>query len=297
MKTEKNILIAFIFNICFSAFELVGGILTNSVAILSDAIHDFGDALSIGISVILEKKSKKRPDDNYTYGYARFSILGAFITTTILIIGSILVIIGAVKRFFNPEEVNYNLMIIFSIFGVIINFIALYFTKEGESLNQKSVNLHMLEDVLGWVVIFIGSFLIKITGISIFDSIMSIGVSIFIFICAVNNFKEILALFMEKTPSNISVKKIKKDLRKISGIVKVHNIHIWSLDGYTNYATMHVKTGVKDDNDLKDNIRKKLLEYKIENVTIEIENIDERCSNKKNKKTKLKGEKDEKIRR
>ena len=149
MKTEKNILIAFLLNMLFSIFEIIGGIFTGSVAIISDAVHDFGDSISIGISYILEKKSKKKPDNKYTYGYTRFSVLGATITNTILIVGSILVILNAVKRIINPIEINYNGMIIFAIIGVIVNFVAAYATKEGDSLNQKAVNLHMLEDVLG----------------------------------------------------------------------------------------------------------------------------------------------------
>ena len=171
MKTEKNILIAFILNLSFSIIELLGGFFTNSVAIMSDAVHDFGDALSIGISFFLEKKSKTKPDNKYTYGYARFSILGALITTTILTICSVLVIVGAIDRIINPVEINYNGMIGFAVLGVIINFLAAYFTKEGDSINQKSVNLHMLEDVLGWVVVLIGSILMKFTNISLIQKL------------------------------------------------------------------------------------------------------------------------------
>ena len=151
MKTEKNILFAFILNLAFSIFEFFGGIFTNSVAILSDSIHDMGDAVSIGVSFFLEKKSKKKPDNNYTYGYIRYSVLGGLITTVILLAGSILVIYNAMGRIINPVEVNYKGMIIFAIIGVVMNFIATYLTREGDSINQKSVNLHMLEDVLGWV--------------------------------------------------------------------------------------------------------------------------------------------------
>ena len=147
-KTDKNILIAFILNLTFSIIEFVGGTFTGSVAIISDSIHDLGDALSIGISYFLERKSKKKPDEKHTYGYIRYSVLGSTITTVILLTGSILVIYNAILRIINPVEINYNGMIIFAVFGVIINFIAAYFTKEGDSLNQKSVNLHMLEDVL-----------------------------------------------------------------------------------------------------------------------------------------------------
>ena len=162
MKTDKNIFVAFFLNISFSIIELFGGLFTNSIAILSDAIHDFVDALSIGISYFLEKKSKKEPDNIYTYGYIRYSILGALITTVILITGSIFVIINALIRLFNPVTINYDGMLILSIIGIIFNLLAAYMTKEGDSLNQKSVNLHMLEDVFGWIVVLIGSLLIKL---------------------------------------------------------------------------------------------------------------------------------------
>ena len=124
MKTEKNILIAFILNLSFSIFEFIGGTITNSIAIISDAIHDIGDSLSIGLSYFLEKKSKKEPNEKYTYGYARYSVIGSLITTTILLLGSIIVIYNAIKRIINPVEINYNGMIIFAIIGTIINFLA-----------------------------------------------------------------------------------------------------------------------------------------------------------------------------
>jgi len=195
MKSEKNILIAFILNMGFAIFEFIGGSITNSVAIISDSIHDMGDALSIGVSFFLERKSKKNPDDKYTYGYVRYSVIGSLITTCILLVGSILVIYNAIKRLFNPVIINYNGMIIFAVIGVIVNFIAAYYTKEGNSLNQKSVNLHMLEDVFGWFVVLIGAIIMRFTDISILDSILSILVALFILINALKNFKVILDLF------------------------------------------------------------------------------------------------------
>lgn len=277
MKAERNILIAFILNLLFSILEIIGGFFTNSVAILSDAVHDFGDSLSIGISYFLEKKSKNKPDDNYTFGYTRYSILGAFITVLILIIGSILVIIEGINRIVNPVEINYNGMIIFAIFGVIINFLAVYFTKEGNSLNQKSVNLHMLEDVLGWLVVLIGSILIKFTNISIIDSIMSISVALFIIIHALKNLKRILDLFLEKTPSNISIKQVKNAINTLEDILDVHHIHLWSMDGNNNYATMHIVANSEDIIKIKNEIRSKMKELGIDHVTIEIERKDEEC--------------------
>ena len=280
MKTEKNILIAFILNISFSIFELIGGIFTNSISIMSDTVHDFGDALSIGISLILEKISKKKPDEKYTYGYARYSVLGALITTIVLTVGSIFVILGGINRILNPVAINYNGMIILAIFGVVINFLAAYFTREGDSINQKAVNLHMLEDVLGWVVVLIGSILMKFTNISLVDSIMSIGIATYILINAFKNLKDILDLFLEKTPKNISIEKIKKHLLEIKEIVDVHHIHIWSMDGVTNYSTMHIITEDQNIKELKNKIREEMNELGISHTTIEIEYKNDNCDEK-----------------
>lgn len=276
MKTDKNILKAFILNIAFSIFEFIGGTITNSVAIISDSIHDLGDSISIGISYILEKKSKKKPNDKYTYGYIRYSVMGSAITTTILLVGSILVIYNSILRILNPVEVNYNGMIIFAIVGVITNLLAANFTKEGNSLNQKSVNLHMLEDVLGWIVVLIGALIMKVTDISIIDPILSIVVSTYIFINALNNFREIIDLFLEKTPSNIDIAELKQHLLEIKNVEDVHHIHVWSIDGYNNYATMHVivKANAKL---VKEKIKEELKEHGISHVTVELETKEEHC--------------------
>ena len=278
MKTEKNILIAFILNLTFSIIEFIGGTITNSVAIISDAIHDIGDALSIGISYFLEKKSKKQPNEKYTYGYIRYSIIGSIITTTILLFGSSIVIYNSIIRIFNPIKINYNGMIIIALFGVIINFIAAYFTKNGESLNQKSVNLHMLEDVLGWIIVLIGALIMKFTNISVIDPVLSIIVALFILVNALKNFKIVLDLFLEKTPNNIKIETIKEELLKIKNVTDIHHIHIWSIDGYNNYATMHVVIKTKDKK-IKNQIRERLKKFKINHVTIELEDKCENCQN------------------
>lgn len=276
MKTEKNILIAFLLNLMFAVIEFIGGLFTNSVAIISDAIHDIGDSLSIGISYFLENKSKKKPDKKYTYGYVRYSVLGATITTVILLLGSLFVIVNAIDRIINPVKINYNGMLLFAIFGVIVNFIAAYFTKDGDSINQKSVNLHMLEDVLGWIAVLIGSIIMKFTDISIIDPIISILVAIFILVNTLKNLKSILDLFLEKTPNGIDVNEIKEHLLKIKDVYDIHHIHIWSIDGYNNYATMHVVTDLKNKN-VKQKIKEELKEHGISHVTIELEEKDEVC--------------------
>ena len=278
MKTEKNILIAFILNIAFSIFEFLGGLFTNSISILSDSIHDLGDAISIGIAYFMEKKSKRHADNKYTYGYIRYSVLGGVITTTLLFVGSILVIIGAVKRIINPVPVNYSGMIILAIIGVILNFIAAYVTREGDSINQKAVNLHMLEDVLGWVIVLIGAIVMNFTDIRIIDPIMSIGVALFILVHSLKNLKKVLDLFLEKTPEDIDIDELKEHLVKINGVDDIHHIHVWSIDGYNNYATMHIVSKAKDINKIKKEIREELEEHNICHAILETE--DEECNDK-----------------
>lgn len=276
MKTEKNILVAFLLNLIFSIFEFVGGIFTGSVAIVSDAVHDLGDAASIGAAWLLEKKSKKQPDDTYTYGYGRYSVVGSMITTLILLLGSVAVIYNAVGRIISPVAINYDGMIVFAVVGVCVNFAAAYFTREGDSLNQKAVNLHMLEDVLGWAVVLAGAVVMRFTDIALIDPLMSIGVAVFILINAIRNFKEIMVLFLEKTPQGISVAELKHHVEQLEGVLNVHHIHVWSMDGQSNYATMHVVTNA-DAHAVKDSIRQELKEHGIVHVTLELEAEGEHC--------------------
>ena len=280
MKTEKNILIAFILNISFSIFEIVGGLFTGSIAILSDSLHDFGDALSIGISYFLEKKSKRKSDDKHTYGYIRYSVLGGIITSVILLVGSIFVIYEGIKRLIYPTNINYNGMIVFAIVGVIVNLIASFVTRDGDSINQKAVNLHMLEDVLGWIVVLIGSILMKFTDIKYIDSVLSICVASFILIFTFKNLKKISDLFLEKTPKDIDINELKKHLLEIEGVVDIHHIHVRSMDGYNTFGTCHVVVD-KYNEEIKHKVKEELGEFGIIHSTIEIELKDEHCDDKK----------------
>lgn len=279
MKTDKKILTAFILNLLFSVFEFIGGAITGSVAIISDAVHDIGDAFSIGVSYFLERKSKRQPDEIYTYGYKRFSVLGSLITTVVLLIGSAIVIYNSVLRFFNPVELNYNGMIIFAIVGTIVNLCAALVTGHGESLNQKAVNLHMLEDVLGWIVVLIGAIVMRFTDIALIDPVMSVAISIFIFVNAFKNIKEIENLFTEKIPDSIKIEEIKEHICHIDGVEDVHHIHIWSIDGFNNYATMHIVTD-SDAHTIKHKVREELAGHNISHVTLELEGADEHCHEK-----------------
>ena len=286
MKSEKNILIAFILNTVFSVFELFGGVYTGSIAVISDAAHDAGDAVSIGISYFLETKSKKQPDEKYTYGYTRYSVMGGIITSAILVFSSVSIIHNAANRIINPVPINYNGMIVFAVIGVAVNFAAALFTREGESLNRKAVNLHMLEDVLGWVAVLVGAIAIKFTDFALIDPIMSIGVAAFIGINAAKNLKIAADIFLEKTPKGIEINEIKNHICEIDGVTDVHHIHVRSIDGYNNYATMHVVTNA-DPCIIKEKIREELTEHGICHSTLELETENEHC-NEKNCHTEFK---------
>ena len=275
--SAARILTAFLLNLCFSVFELIGGIYTGSVAILSDALHDLGDAAGIGCSFFLEKKSRKAPDATHTYGYLRYSVLGGLITTVILLVGSAIVIYKAVLRLLNPSPIDYNGMLIFAVVGVAVNLAAAIFTRHGESLNQRAVNLHMLEDVLGWIVVLIGALVMRFTDWVFIDPLMSIAVAIFILVHALKNLKEILDLFLEKTPDGVTVEELTAHLTALPGVMGVHHVHVRSLDGTRHVATLHAVIN-SDPATAKASIRAELAEHGITHATIEIETPDEVCA-------------------
>ena len=276
MKTKRNIFIAFILNLSFSIFELVGGFLTGSVSIFSDAIHDFGDATSIGASYFLEKLSNKKPNKKYTFGYARFSVLGGSITTFILLISSTIVIYNAVLRIINPIEINYNAMLIFAIIGLVVNLIATYFTHGGHSINQKAVNLHMLEDVLGWLVVLIGAIVIKFTAFYIIDPILSIIVALFVIFNSMKNLILIMDIFLIKVPKDVDLNELVEHIKHVDGVIDVHHVHVWTIDGEITYATLHIITQALDSK-IKTEVKEELAEHGISHSTVEMENQEENC--------------------
>ena len=276
MKTEKNILTAFVLNLAFSLLEFAGGMFTGSTAIVSDAIHDMGDAASIGISYFWEKKSKKQPDETYTYGYTRYSVIGGAVTTLILLFGSVMAILNAFNRIIHPAEIHYDGMILLAVIGTCVNFGAAFFTRQGDSLNQKAVNLHMLEDVLGWIVVLVGAVVMRFTDFAILDPLLSAGVAGFLFAHAAKNLKEILDLLLEKVPHGMDLSDIQAHLSRLDGVLDVHHIHLWSLDGQTHYATMHIVTD-SDAHTIKEIIRAGLAEHGIVHAVLELETAEETC--------------------
>ena len=274
-----NIAVAFFLNLSFAIFEFFGGFLVNSIAIISDAIHDLGDALVIGCSFFLERKSRKNPDSSHSYGYKRYSTLGAIITTCVLIAGAILVIANAIPRLISPQPANYDGMIVFAIFGVAVNGFAAWRTSRGESLNQRAVNLHMLEDVLGWLAVLVGAAVMKATGWSIIDPLLSLGIAGFIGFNAVGNLRAALPIFLEKTPEGMDLESLVENmLEEIDGLESVHHVHIWSLDEEMAMATCHavIAPGISHEQ-VKKAIKDYFKSVGVAHSTVETEFPDEEC--------------------
>ena len=276
MKKEKGMLWVFILNLMFSAFELVGGVLTGSTAIISDAIHDLGDAVSIGVAYAFERKSQRPPDERYTYGYARYSAVGGLITVAVLLVGSFFAVLNAVYRLISPKEIDHGGMIVLAVVGLAVNLFSALLLHRGESLSQKAVKLHILEDVLGWGVVLVGAVIMKLTGFSILDPILSIGTSAFVFLNAIKLLGEMLDLILEKAPREASIEEIRAHLLELEGVVDVHHIHLWSLDGQTNCATAHV-VFQGESSKVKKEVKRELFEHGFGHSTVELEALGDKC--------------------
>ena len=281
MKSEKRMSISFVLNFIFTVFEFIGGILTNSVALMSDAVHDLGDSISIGVAIYLEKKSKQAKDFKYTFGYYRFSLLGGLITSIILIIGSTIIIIEAFKRLLNPETINTSLMIYFAIIGVIVNSAAALIASKGKSANEKVISLHLFEDVFGWVALLIGAIVMNVFDIQILDSILSILFTIFIVYHVFRSLKGIMEVFLEKAPKGFSIDKIKEDLLKEENVRDIHHIHLWSIEGNIPIMTFHArlshKVTIEETVKITKNLKMRLHELGILHSTIQIEFLNNQC--------------------
>jgi cobalt-zinc-cadmium efflux system protein len=209
------------------------------VALISDSIHDLGDSISIGIAIFLERKSKQKPDKLYTYGYRRFSLLGALISSTILIVGSTFVITESIERLMNPELINSELLIYFAIFGVIVNGIAALNISKGHSLNEKAISLHLLEDVIGWLALLIGAIVMHFTSIIAIDAVLSLVFALWILSHVFKNIKKIFKVLLERAPSGYDVSEIEEKLASVEKVLNIHHLHLWSLEGQTPLITLH----------------------------------------------------------
>lgn len=268
-------------NFTFACIELVGGLWTNSVAILSDALHDFGDALAVGLAIFLEKLSHKKSDGDFSYGYRRFSTLGALITGLILIVGSIFILIESIPRLLNPQQPEANGMILLAFLGVAVNGFAAYRVSKGESLNEKMLMWHMIEDVLGWVLVLAGAIVMKFYDVPQLDAGLAIALALWILYNVFRNVREALKVFLMASP-NIKIHSVEKEILKIPKVIDLHHGHLWSLDGENHIYTVHVvvaeNSTVQDMENVKLAIKKRVRDFGIIEATIETEVVGGACA-------------------
>lgn len=281
-SSTENISTAFFLNLFFTIIEFIGGVYTNSLAITSDAIHDLGDSLSLGMAWYFQKISTKKPSKNYTYGFKRFSLLGAIINSLVLLIGSIFIITEAIPKIINPQESDAKGMMWFAILGIIVNGAAFLKLKKGTSINERVVSLHMLEDVLGWVAVLVASIIMQYWHVPVLDPILSLLIALFILYNVFKNGKESIRIILQGTPEGISTDNIKTELIKVENVKSIHDCHIWTMDGEFNVLTMHL---IVDDSltweetrVLKTKIKTILQnDFLLEHVTLELEISSEDC--------------------
>lgn len=272
---------AFFLNVCFTIIEFIGGILTNSTAIMADAVHDLGDSLSIGMAWILAKLSDKDADDTFSYGFKRFSLLGSLINGIVLLVGSIWVLFHAIPRLQNPEMPMVEGMLLLAVFGVAVNGFAAYKLSAGKTLNERVLNWHLIEDVLGWVAVLIVSIVLMFVDWPILDPILSIAFTCFILFNVYKGLKETIKLFLQANPDQKVVDRIKYKLSALPEVTEIHHLHLWSLDGENHVLTLHAVLTEHQDVSMQKNLKIKmselLAEFNLFHTTIELEFSDEQC--------------------
>jgi len=273
--------IAFFVNLAFTVVEAIGGWWTGSIAVLTDAMHDAGDVLVLGAAWWLQGVALKGRDAHYSYGYGRYSMLGGWLTSVVLIVGALFMLGVSAPRLWTPELPDATGMIGIAIFGLIMNGFAAWKLHGGSSLNERGAYLHLLEDVLGWAAVVVGAIIIRYTGWAFVDPLMSIAISLFILWNAVGAFRKGTGILMQEIPHGLDLSTIRMELLELPHVTDVHDQHTWSLDGTLVVHTVHVVVG---DVDLaqalivKGRARDLLKAHGIDHATIELEWANDHCS-------------------
>ena len=280
----KNIKTAFFLNFSFTLIEFIGGLLTNSTAILADAAHDLGDTFALGQAWYFENLTTKKGSQKYSYGFKRFSLLGALISTVLLLTSSLFILSEAIPRLIDPQHSNAQGMVFLAVVGVIVNAYAMFKLDRNNShasANIKVVALHLLEDVLGWVAILVVAIILLFKDIHILDPILAILITLYILHGVQKNIKQIIPIFLQATPENINIDTLKTELESIDNVISSHHVHAWSLDGQHNVLTAHLIVSENLNKDqlfvLKERARKTIEKFDFFHSTLELELPDEVC--------------------
>lgn len=277
--SSDNLKVAFFLNFGFTLLEVVGGLWTNSIAILTDAVHDFGDSLSLGLAWYFEKYSKRDHTPGHTFGYRRYRLLGGLITGLLLLIGLGFVLYHSVQRLQEPAEVRAPGMIGLAVLGIVFNGAAVLRVKSGSSLTERIVSWHLIEDTLGWIAVLIGAILMLIWDVPIIDPIMSIGISVFVLWNVARNLAKVGKVFLQASPEGFDADEFIEKAKKVDGVESIHHLHSWSIDGESHVFSAHiVRSGSpEDDVRIKQEVRALLGEFAFEHITLEIENPTDEC--------------------
>jgi len=240
-NNQKNILLAFFLNAGFAVVEFVGGYLTNSVAIYSDALHDLGDSMALMFAYIAEKISQKKADRNFTFGYRRFSVLAALINGLILLVGSTFIISEAISRFQNPESIIAEGVIGLAFLGLAVNGFAAYRMSKNSGLNSKMIMYHLLEDILGWCAVLVVSVILLFKPWYFLDSVLSVLIAGIIISGVLKNLLKVSKIFMQTFPDYIDREGLIKELSSLKNVMDVHFVQGWSIDESSFNLTLHVK--------------------------------------------------------
>jgi len=280
-ESSNRIGLAFFLNVGFTVIEFFGGWLTNSMAIMADAVHDLGDSLSIGSAWLLNRLGRKAADTVFTYGYRRLSLFGALINGLVLIAGSLWVLAEAIPRLSSPVMPVTEGMLALAIIGVAVNGVAAYRLSKGKTHNEKVLNWHLLEDALGWLVVLIVSIVLQFFDWPILDPLLSVGFTLFILFNVVRNLWQTGKLFFQAVPDKALHEKIRCALLALDGISGVHHQHLWSLDGEHHVLTAHIVLDrdfkLREYKAVKETVAAALKPYNLSHTTIEIEVGPELC--------------------
>ena len=272
MKTKYAVWLAFFLNLSFAIVEFIAGGIFGSSAVLADSVHDFGDAVAIGISAFLESISNRKEDSHYTLGYKRFSLLGAMVTAVILMTGSGMVILENMVKLFHPHPVNEEGLFWLGIIAISVNVLASLVIRKGQTKNESILSLHFLEDILGWVAVILMAIVLRYTDWYILDPLLSLAISFFILSKAIPRFWSTLKIFLDAVPEGVNIQKIKMDLAELDHVASINQLNLWTMDGLEKNAIVHVcLEHVKHMEVCKESIRTLLKERGFQNVTIEVD--------------------------
>ena len=278
---SQRIAWAFWLNFVFTIIEFIGGWLTNSVAIMADAVHDLGDSLSIGLAWYLSKLGHKSATDKYSYGFKRLSLLGAMINGLILVVGSVWILSEAIPRLMQPEMPVTEGMMGMAVLGIIVNGFAAYKLHGGHSMNEKVLNWHLLEDALGWVAVLVVAIVLHFVHWPILDPILSILFTLFILSNVLRYVIQTMTLFLQGVPDDEEKQAISQALLALPHVEELHHLHFWSLDVEQHVLTAHLVINCSIDNErlrgLKSEVAAALSPYSLTHTTIEFELPGEPC--------------------